>query len=59
MKTVSIKEANYSLYNSDNFKKELECDIEDAIEKLSILFVDYLIYYPLILILLFPEQLFY
>lgn len=42
MKTVSIKEANYSLYNSENFKKELECDIEDAIEKLSVLFVDYL-----------------
>lgn len=42
MKTVSTKEANYSLQNSDNFKKELECDIEDAVEKLSVLFIDYL-----------------
>ena len=42
MKTVSTKEANYSLHNSDNFKKELECDIEDALEKLSTLLVDYL-----------------
>jgi hypothetical protein len=42
MKTVSTKETNYSLQNSDNFKKELECDIEDALEKVSVLFIDYL-----------------
>jgi len=42
MKSVSTKEANYSLHNSENFKKELECDIEDVVEKLSILFIDYL-----------------
>jgi hypothetical protein len=42
MKTVSIKEANYSLQNADNFKKELDCDIEDAVEKLSTLLLDYL-----------------
>lgn len=42
MKTVSTKEANYSLNNSDNFKKELECDIGDAVEKISLLFIDYL-----------------
>lgn len=42
MKTVSTKEAIYSLHNSDNFKKELDCNIEDAVEKLSLLLVDYL-----------------
>jgi hypothetical protein len=42
MKNVSIKEANYSLYNSENFKKELECDIECAVEKISELFIEYL-----------------
>ena len=41
MKTISNKEINYSLHNSDNYKKELNCDIEIIVEKLSKLFVDY------------------
>jgi len=41
MKTISNKEINYSLHNSENFKKELECDLSDVANKLSQLFMDY------------------
>jgi hypothetical protein len=41
MKTISNKEMNYSLHNSQNFKKELESDIGDVIEKISGLFLEY------------------
>lgn len=41
MKTISNKEINYSLHNSDNFKKELECEISEVGNKLSQLFTDY------------------
>jgi hypothetical protein len=41
MKTVTNKETNYSLHNSDNFKKELECELSDVVEKISYLFIDY------------------
>jgi hypothetical protein len=41
MKTVSTKEVNYSLHNSENFKKELDCEISDVADKLSLLFMDY------------------
>jgi hypothetical protein len=41
MKTISNKEINYSLHNSENYKKELECEVSDVVEKLSQLFMDY------------------
>jgi len=41
MKTIANKEINYSLYNSENFNKELECDLSDVVDKLSQLFIDY------------------
>jgi hypothetical protein len=41
MKTLTNKEVNYSLHNSENFKKELESDISDVIEKISELFIEY------------------
>lgn len=41
MKTLSNKEANYSLHNSENYKKELDCEITDITEKLSDLLIDY------------------
>lgn len=41
MKTTINKENNYSLHNSDNFKKDLDCDIGFVVEKLSQLFIDY------------------
>jgi len=41
MKTISNKEINYSLHNSENYKKELECEVSDVVEKLSQLFIDY------------------
>ena len=41
MKTLGIKEVNYSLHNNENFKKELECEISDVTKKLSELFIDY------------------
>ena len=39
--TISTKEIKYSLQNSDNFNKELDCELGDAVEKLSQLFIDY------------------
>lgn len=41
MKTIANKEINYSLHNSENFKKELECELSDVADKLSQLFIDY------------------
>lgn len=41
MKTIVNKEINYSLHNSDNFKKELEPEIGDIINKISLLFLEY------------------
>jgi hypothetical protein len=42
MKSVTIKENSFSLYNSENYKKELEYDISVITEKYSELIVDYL-----------------
>lgn len=41
MKSIANKEANYSLHNSDNFKKELTCEIGEVVEKLGQLLIDY------------------
>lgn len=41
MKTSLNKETNYSLHNSVNFKKELELEISDVIEKVIELFLEY------------------
>jgi|694.fasta_scaffold48851_7 hypothetical protein len=41
MKTITNKEINYSLHNSENFKKELDCELFDVADKLSKLFIDY------------------
>jgi len=41
MKSISNKEINYSLHNSENFKKELDCELSDVATKLSQLFMDY------------------
>jgi len=41
MKTIVNKEMNYSLHNLENFKKELEHDISDIIEKIAGLLLDY------------------
>ena len=41
MKTIVNKEMNYSLHNLENFKKELEHDISDIIEKIVGLILDY------------------
>jgi hypothetical protein len=41
MKTFASKEINYSLHNSENYKKELDCEITDVLEKISQLFIDY------------------
>jgi hypothetical protein len=41
MKTLSNKEINYSLHNNENFKKELDNEISDVIDKISQLLTDY------------------
>lgn len=41
MKTLTNKEANYSLHNNENFKKELDSEISIVVEKISELFVEY------------------
>jgi hypothetical protein len=41
MKTFANKELNYSLHNSENFKKELNHEIVDILEKISQLLMDY------------------
>ena len=42
MKTLSNKEVNYSLHNNENYKKELDYEISEIIEKISELFMDYI-----------------
>lgn len=42
MKSVTIKENKFSLYTSENYKKELDYDISVIIQKYSELIVDYL-----------------
>ena len=41
MKTLSNKENNYSLHNNENYKKELDYELNDIIEKIVQLFMDY------------------
>jgi hypothetical protein len=41
MKSVANKEINYSLYNNENYKKELDSEITYIVEKISHLFIDY------------------
>lgn len=41
MKTLATKEVNYSLHNNENYKKELDSEISDVVEKISELFIDY------------------
>jgi hypothetical protein len=41
MKTLTNKEMNYSLHNNENFKKELDTDINDVVDKISELFIEY------------------
>jgi len=41
MKSLATKEINYSLHNSENYKKELDFEISDVVEKISQLFMDY------------------
>lgn len=41
MKSLENKEINYSLHNSENFKKELDYEINDVVNKLSELFIEY------------------
>ncbi len=41
MKSFANKEMNYSLHNSDNYKKELDTEITDVVQKISQLFIDY------------------
>ena len=41
MKTLATKELNYSLHNSENYKKELNYEISDVVCKVSELLIDY------------------
>jgi hypothetical protein len=41
MKSFANKEINYSLHNSENYKKELDSEITDVVQKISQLFIDY------------------
>jgi hypothetical protein len=41
MKSFATKEMNYSLHNSENYKKELDTEITDVVQKISQLFIDY------------------
>ena len=41
MKTLGNKEVNYSLRDNENFKKDLETEINNVVKKLSELFIDY------------------
>jgi len=42
MKNITNKDLIYSLHDTQNFKKELDCEITDVANKLSQLFIDYL-----------------
>jgi hypothetical protein len=39
--TMSNKDTNYSLNISENYKKDLECDVSDVTKKYTALIVDY------------------
>jgi len=39
--TISNKDTNYSLNISENYKKELECDVSDVTKKYTAVIVDY------------------
>ena len=41
MKNIVNKEVNYSLHNCENFKKELDVEIGDVVEKISVLLLEY------------------
>jgi hypothetical protein len=41
MKSFATKEINYSLHNIDNYRKELDSEITDIVQKISQLFIDY------------------
>lgn len=41
MKTLGTKDSNYSLHNNENFKKELDSDISDIVQKIGELFINY------------------
>lgn len=41
MKSFANKEINYSLHNPENYRKELDSEITDVVEKLGDLFVQY------------------
>ena len=41
MKSFASKEMNYSLHNSENYKKELDTEITNVVQKISQLFIDY------------------
>jgi len=41
MKSFATKEINYSLHNIDNYRKELDTEITDIVQKISQLFIDY------------------
>jgi len=41
MKSFANKEINYSLHNNENYKKELDSEITDVVQKISQLFIDY------------------
>ena len=41
MKIIIDKEANFSLHNNENYRKELEPEIRDILKKISQLFINY------------------
>lgn len=41
MKTLTNKEQNYSLHNSENYKKDLDVEINHVVVKLSDLYIEY------------------
>lgn len=41
MKNLANKETNYSLHSNENFKKDLESEISDVVDKLSDLIIEY------------------
>ena len=41
MKSVSSKENNYSLNVSENYKKELDCDVSEVTKKYIELIIEY------------------
>jgi len=41
MKTIASKEFNYSLHNLENYKKDIDSEVGEIVEKLGQLFIDY------------------